>query len=304
MITKSFLALACSATLASATPTETPASTPPTEAQNTPSQNTPSAETLNTTVTVTSSETTSQKVVDQATVTPVSTTSDKSSFSPSQLEELKSLIKEEISKNPETIMKTVQAYGEEQQKIALKQETAKMSKFTDELTDDKTAIISGDPKGNIKLVVFGDPNCGHCRHFENELNAIKGEFSNVKIYTRPWAIRGKESVDVINGLVALYAKDPAKFEAVSKVISSSQEGIDKAKFLKMVKDTTFDSKKLDDKTVVENTKKIVDANKDLAEKKLGLTGTPSIFLIDKDGLQIVMPGDKESIKKLLSEAKA
>ena len=212
-------------------------------------------------------------------------------------------------------MKSVQAYGEEQQKIALKQETAKISKFTDELTDDKTAIISGNPTGNIKLVVFGDPNCGHCRHFENELNAIKGEFSNVKIYTRPWAIRGKESVDVINGLVALYAKDPAQYEAVSKTISSSQEGVDKAKFLKMVKDSALDPKiltnktavkdpkKLDDKATVEEAKKIVDANKDLAEKKLNLTGTPSIYLIDKDGLKIVMPGDKESIKKLLSEAK-
>ena len=178
-----------------------------------------------------------------------------------------------------------------------------MSKFTDDLTNDKTAIISGNPTGSIKLVVFGDPNCGHCRHFENELNSIKGEFSNVKIYTRPWAIRGKESVDVINGMVALNAKDPAKFETVSKAIASSQEGIDKEKFLKMVKDTTFDPKTLDEKTLLENVKQIVDSNKDLAEKKLGLTGTPSVFLIDKSGLQIVMPGDKESLKKLLSEAK-
>lgn len=280
MSSTSILALLASTTLASATPSETKTETQPSKveekASTSPSTSTPKT----------------------------SLSSETSGFSNAQLDELKKIIKEEISKNPEIIMKTVQSYGEEQQKVAMKQEAEKMSKFTDDLTNDKTAIISGNPTGNIKLVVFADPNCGHCRHFENELNSIKGEFNNVKIYTRPWAIRGQESIDVINGMVALNVKDPVKFETVSKAIASSQEGVDKDKFLKMLKEATFDPKKLEDEEVLKDAKKIVDANKELAEKKLGLTGTPSVFLIDKSGLQIVMPGDKDSLKKLLTEAKA
>jgi len=288
MRTTSILALLASTTLAAATPSETKTETK-TETQPTKTEGKASTSTSTSTSTPTSK---------------TSLSTETSGFSSTQLEELRKIVKEEISKNPETIMKTVQAYGEEQQKVAMKQEAEKMSKFTDDLTNDKTAIISGNPSGSIKLVIFADPNCGHCRHFENEVNAIKGEFSNVKIYTRPWAIRGQESVDVINGMVALNSKDPAIFETVSKAIASSQEGIDKEKFLVKVKEAKFDPKKLEDKSVMEDAKKIVDANKELAEKKLGLTGTPSVFLIDKSGLQIVMPGDKDSLKKLLSEAKA
>lgn len=280
MSSTSILALLASTTLASATPSETKTETQPSKVEEKASTST-------------------------STSTPkTSLSSETSGFSNAQLDELKKIVKEEISKNPEIIMKTVQSYGEEQQKVAMKQEAEKMSKFTEDLINDKTAIISGNPTGNIKLVVFADPNCGHCRHFENELNSIKGEFNNVKIYTRPWAIRGQESIDVINGMVALNVKDPVKFETVSKAIASSQEGVDKDKFLKMLKEATFDPKKLEDEEVLKDAKKIVDANKELAEKKLGLTGTPSVFLIDKSGLQIVMPGDKDSLKKLLTEAKA
>lgn len=280
MSSTSILALLASTTLASATPSETKTETQPSKVEEKASTST-------------------------STSTPkTSLSSETSGFSNAQLDELKKIVKEEISKNPEIIMKTVQSYGEEQQKVAMKQEAEKMSKFTEDLINDKTAIISGNPTGNIKLVVFADPNCGHCRHFENELNSIKGEFNNVKIYTRPWAIRGQESIDVINGMVALNVKDPVKFETVSKAIASSQEGVDKDKFLKMLKEATFDPKKLEDEEVIKDAKKIVDANKELAEKKLGLTGTPSVFLIDKSGLQIVMPGDKDSLKKLLTEAKA
>ncbi len=278
----SILALLASTTIASAT-----VETPTTSATGTPSSDSSSKK-----------ESTTPAVSDSTTG---GTTG--SAFTTTQQDELKKLIKDEISKNPEMIMKTVQAYGEEQQKVALKQESEKLSKYTDDLSDDKTAIISGNPTGSIKLVVFADPNCGHCRHFENEINAIKGEFNNVKILTRPWAIRGQESVDVINGMVALNTKDPVKFEMVSKAISSSQDGIDKEKFTKMVKETSFDPKLLEDKAVIEGAKKIVDSNKELAEKKLGLSGTPSVFLIDKNGLQIVMPGDKESLRKILTDAK-
>jgi protein-disulfide isomerase len=230
-----------------------------------------------------------------------------SSFTSTQQEELKKFIsesvKENITKNPEVIINTLQRYGEEQQKNALKQENQKASQYIKELTNDKTAIISGNPTGKIKLVIFSDPNCGHCRHFEEALNSLKGEFNNVKIYMRPWAIRGQDSVDVIKLLTALNKESPTTYEAVSKALYKSQEGINKQTFLKLVKDANFEPKKLEETATLDAATKIVNANKELAEKKLGLNGTPSIFLIDAKGLEILLPGDKDSLKKSLSEAK-
>ncbi len=41
------------------------------------------------------------------------------------------------------------------------------------------AVVSGDPKGKLKLAIFTDPECPYCRKFEHELASVKG----VKVYS-------------------------------------------------------------------------------------------------------------------------
>lgn len=227
----------------------------------------------------------------------------KSTFSPDQLNELRLLIKEEIKNDPESIVKSIQRYSEEQQLVALKKDAERVSKFTKELTDDSTAIISGNPNGEVKLVVFADPNCVFCRQLEKQLTDFKKQFNNLKVYMRPVAIR-PESTEVIQGMVALSGKDPKKYENLAISIASNEEGIDKDKFIQLANQAKFDESLLKDSSLMEKAKKIIDTNRELAERKIGIHATPSIYLINKDGLEVIMPGNPEELKKKLENSKA
>jgi len=55
----------------------------------------------------------------------------------------------------------------------------------------KDAIVWKQGTGARKLVVFADPNCGYCKRFERDLNAVK----DVTVYTFLYPILGGDSPD-------------------------------------------------------------------------------------------------------------
>jgi protein-disulfide isomerase len=226
-----------------------------------------------------------------------------SSLSPAQQADVEKIMINLIEKNPEILVKAIQNYSEQQQKELLKKEAEKMSKFKDDLLTDNTAIIGGNPNGAIKLVVFADPNCPHCRHFEANLSEIKGLYSNLKIYLRPWPIMGKESADVVTGLMAVAKQGYDKYDSIAMRIASSNEKMDKPKFLKLSKELGLDTKKLQKAMDSEEVRQEIKSNHELAVK-IGLDATPTIVMFDADGAHIIVPGDKESLKKSLTDAKA
>ncbi|AIK96839.1 DsbA family protein [Candidatus Odyssella acanthamoebae] len=226
-----------------------------------------------------------------------------SSLSPAQQADIEKIMINLIEKNPEILVKAIQNYSEQQQKEMLKKEAEKMSKFKDDLLIDNTAIIGGNPNGAVKLVVFADPNCPHCRHFEANLSEIKGLYSNLKIYLRPWPIMGKESADVVTGLMAAAKQGYDKYDSIAMRIASSNEKMDKPKFLKLSKELGLDTKKLQKAMDSEEVRKEIKSNHELAVK-IGLDATPTIVMFDAEGAHIIIPGDKESLKKSLTDAKA
>jgi protein-disulfide isomerase len=209
-----------------------------------------------------------------------------------------------IQKYPEVLIKAIQTYGEQQQKEVMKKEAEKIAHFKDELTGDKAAIVGGNPNGTIKLIVFADPNCPHCRHFEANLGEIKGLFSNLKIYSRPWPIMGKESTEVVTGLMAAAKQGYDKYDALALRIASSNEKMDKTKFLKLAKELGLNVKKLKDDMGNAILAAETKSNHDLAVK-MGLDAAPTIIMFDAAGeIQLLMPQDKEALKKTLTEARA
>ncbi|WP_010298945.1 DsbA family protein [Candidatus Odyssella thessalonicensis] len=224
-------------------------------------------------------------------------------FTPTQEASIEKIIANYIKNNAGEVVTAIRVFGEEQQKELLKREAAKISQFKNDLLNDTTAIVGGNPNGTIKLVVFADPNCPHCRHLEANLSEIKGLFSNLKVYLRPWAIMGPESSEVVSGLMATAKSGYDKYDSVALRIATSNEKIDKKKFLKFSKELGLDVKKIQKAMESEEVRNSVNYNHELAVK-MKLDATPTILMFDAEGAHIILPGDKEALKKTLSEAKA
>jgi len=66
------------------------------------------------------------------------------------------------------------------------------------------AVVWQQGTGARKLVVFADPNCGYCKHFEKELNKVK----DITVYTFLIPILGGDSPDKVRDIWC--AKDRSK----------------------------------------------------------------------------------------------
>lgn len=206
-----------------------------------------------------------------------------------------------LNKNPDIIVGALQKFNQNQQRAQQEKLEASLMKYQGEISKESNAVVWGKKDAEVKLVVFLDPNCPHCRPFSLALNKAREGFPNVAILVRHWAILGKDSEDVVRGLWAIKQQGQDKFNAATKAIASSEERYTFAKLLSWVEDHNLDVVKFKEASESQAIKDIVDETKKLATD-IGLEGTPTSLLIDKKGVRLVAPTDEKSLESILAAA--
>ena len=132
----------------------------------------------------------------------------------------------------------------------------------------KDAVTMVRGKGERKLAIFEDPNCGYCKRFERELQKA----DNITVYLFLYPILGKDSVEKSKAIWC--AKDPGK---------TWQDW--------MVRDQTPASATCDTAAVKRN----VDYG-----QKMKITGTPTLVFID--GTRVPGAIELAQVEKMLGQA--
>lgn len=228
----------------------------------------------------------------------------KDAFTGDQLTAIDQRIGEYLKNNPEAMVKALQDFSMQQQKNALEKLQNGVKNSATELTDTKNAIVIGKSDAAVKLILFVDPNCPHCRTFEAVFNKIEKDLPNrdkLCLLIRQWPVLGDKSRDVAAGLIAANSQDPRKFQALSKEIIESDKAWDKEQFLTAAGKAGYDVNKIKTALGEKSIRDQMDNTKELATK-IGLEGTPAIILADKNGARLVQVVDEEQLKTLLTEA--
>lgn len=229
---------------------------------------------------------------------------EKNIFTKEQQEEINKNIGEYLKNHPEVMVKVLQDFSAQQQKEALEKIQADVGAATKELIDPQNAIVMGKPDAAIKLILFVDPNCPHCRVFESTLNKIEKDLpekDKLCIMIRQWPILGKNSKEVAAGLIAANTQDSKKFQTLSKKIIKSDKPWDAENFLVVAKESGYDIDKIKAALEGEDVQNQIKNTNDLATR-LGLEATPTLILADKKGARLVQVTDENSLKALLLEA--
>ncbi|HXF90380.1 MAG TPA: thioredoxin domain-containing protein [Candidatus Nitrosotenuis sp.] len=225
-----------------------------------------------------------------------------SSFTKEQTDEIKRIVAQTLSDNPEHVVKAIQNFGEQEQQKQIKAMDEAIAQNKDKLTGPQGAILLGNKGGPIKLVVFLDPNCPHCRRFDKILQEIEKDHSKLEIVYRLLPILGEKSVETSRVLLAASLIDGAKFHKLIAKVAISQEPLDKSRTLQIAKESGFDPKVIEEKMTSEDVKKAIEVNSQLAQD-INLQGTPTSILADNESIKVIMPTDKKSLEDLLSAAR-
>lgn len=218
-------------------------------------------------------------------------------FTSEQVGDIKKIITDYLTQNPDVIMLAFQAGMAKKQQ----EEIAKMEKAVldnrDKIFKNSHAPTAGNDKNPTQeLAVFMDPYCGYCKKFHGELETILSSNKDLKIVFVDIPIMGDASNYAIKAMLA--AKLQGKYDQMQQAVFSSDKHLTKKQILKIATSLGMDAKQLEADMKRKDIQAQIDQNAELA-KSLGINGTPTLII----GKNTVIPGflSAEEVTKKLKE---
>jgi len=220
-------------------------------------------------------------------------------LSPEQKNAVEDIVRQFIQDNPEFIIESLRTMRERQQ--ASEREQAKQSLVTrrDELENDPTSPVGGNPKGDVTLVEFFDYRCGFCKRVYPDLKKLLAEDGNVRWVYKEFPILGPESVFASRAALAAWKMDEEKYHRFHDAMMASKGNLTEQKTLTLAAGVGLDVKTLIEGMADPEIDRVLEKNMALA-RALAINGTPA-FVIGED----LIPGaiDLQALKGLVAKAR-
>jgi protein-disulfide isomerase len=147
-----------------------------------------------------------------------------------------------------------------------------------ELLEDPTAPIAGNPKGNVTIVEFFDYRCPYCKQVEPALEALLKEDRELRIVYKELPILGKDSVYATR--VALAARKQGTYDKFHAAMMAAKGQIDEKAVLQVAGDSGLDIERIKSDMVSAEIDDIIKRNYELAQA-LEIHGTPAFVIGDE-----------------------
>jgi len=215
-------------------------------------------------------------------------------FSPEQRENIEKIIHEYLVKNPAVLREVIEAL--QAQEAQERQGAVKnISALKPQIFSDPTSPVSGNPSGDVSVVVFFDYACGYCKKSVPELDALVAKDPNLKIVYKEFPILGPRSR--VAATAALAANRQGKYKAFHNALFragslsdikgvADQSGVNYDQLQKDMADPKF-------KMVIDQTYALATA--------LHIDGTPAYIVGDQ-----LIPGavELDTLKNLIDAERA
>ena len=126
------------------------------------------------------------------TLGPAVARADEQPLTDKQQEAIKKLVHDYLMEHPETIMEAVQAYREKERLAA--EDAAKKAVVArhDQLTNDPTSPVVGNPDGDVTVVEFFDYHCPYCKAMSDNVLDMVNTDGKVRLIMKELPILGAE----------------------------------------------------------------------------------------------------------------
>ncbi len=192
------------------------------------------------------------------------------------------IIADYLKAHPEVIVEALQAYQKKQDEAKAELARQTIVAVRDELLNDATNPVGGNPKGDVTIVEFFDYRCPYCKAVDPDLQKAISADGKVRVIYKEFPILGPESL--VASRAALAAAGQGKYQAFHDKLLSYKGSLDDATIYSIAGDTGLDVTKLKADMEKPEIKDQISRNYHLADK-LNIQGTPA-FIIG----EIMLPG--------------
>ena len=212
-------------------------------------------------------------------------------------EALQQAIHDYILAHPEVLIQSLRIAKEREESRAAEQNKSLITSLKNDLVDDSSAPVRGNPNGDVTLVEFFDYRCPYCRQVEPYLQALIKNDHGLRVVVKELPILGPASVYAAR--VALAAHKQGKYEQFHDAVMSKKPNIDEATLLKLAEEAGLVLDRLKTDMNGPEVDAEVKRTTEIA-KILRISGTPAFIV----GAELV-PGatDLETLQELVDEAR-
>lgn len=190
-------------------------------------------------------------------------------------------VEQYIKKNPEVILDTIDAHLREKEEQARKNPPAPQEApagMIDEIVNDKTNMVLGNPEGKFVIIEFFDYQCGWCKKTNAEISAVLKDAPNIRWILIDTPIFGASS-ELISQY-ALAAAKQGKFKEMHEAIGNAKGKLDEAALIELAKELKLNVEKIKKDANGDEIKQKLAKNKEYT-RTLKIGGVPMLIVDGK-----------------------
>lgn len=214
-----------------------------------------------------------------------------------QREAIEGIIHDYLLKNPDVLIEAIRSAEDKLNREADAKAVTALDDRHNEIFDDPTTPIGGNPQGDVTIVEFFDYRCPYCKQVLPSLQALLKEDHQLRFVYKEMPVLGPASV--VAAHAALAAQQQGKYEEFHVAMMATKGQITEETVYKVAGSVGLDVARLKQDMAAPAIEHALKANLALAEA-LNIRGTPG-FIIGKH----IVPGalDLEALKSMIADAR-
>lgn len=224
---------------------------------------------------------------------------DTSTLTPQQKQEVQKLIGEYLRTNPQIILEAIEILRSKERQSQDTKSQKNIVNYQQQLYNDPTSPVGGNPKGDVTIVEFFDYRCSFCKRVFPLIMSLLKQDKNVRYVFKELPILTPESEIAARAALAAWRLEKDKYLGFHIKLMGSHGKLSEKRIMRMAESVGLDTAKIRQEMKSPAVEKALRNNFELA-RNLGATGTPAFVI----GGQFV-PGavDLSTIKRLIADAR-
>lgn len=193
--------------------------------------------------------------------------------------QLPALIKEILLKDTSILIEVAEKMQADQEKEMTGKAKEVISKRKDDLFNDASSPVAGDPKGDVTVVEFFDYHCGYCRQALASIKELMEKDKKVKVVFKEYPILGEDSKTASKAALAVNRIAKDKYFAFHQALFAVKGSFSQDVVVAEAKKLGIDAEKLKAEMAKPEIEEILKKNSELG-LAMGARGTPAIIIGD------------------------
>jgi len=216
-----------------------------------------------------------------------------------QKKDVEKVIGDYLRKNPEIIVEAIRLLQEKEKAEKNNRIQANLVAYEQQIKNDPTSPIGGNPKGDVTVVEFFDYQCSYCKKVFPTIQRLLKDDQNIRYVFKEFPILSPASETAARAALVAWKFEKEKYFEFHRLLIESRGGLSDARIFNLAAKAGLDVARIKKNLKTAEIDAIISANRDLAGK-IGINGTPGFVIGDQ-----IIPGavDLATLKHLITQAR-